>query len=142
MTETKGKRMRNKIWLAIGASFLLATTVLLVRATEFTFLGSMVTVDTTTSNSPAASVGTFTVPRGALYLAHGALTATNNLPVKIQLSLDGTNFITVSTNWPSSTNATAATPETIWPAFTGNSVYMRISVTTTNSVEVGATYSY
>lgn len=100
-------------------------------------IGQLTTVDTTTSNtSPISlSVPTYIAPYS---ITHGALASTNNLPVKIQLSLDGTNYFTIATRYPTTTNALAT--DSYGATTTNLTVYLRASITTTNLVTVGGSY--
>lgn len=100
-------------------------------------VGNLVTVNNTTSNSTPISL---TVPTyvGPYSITHGALSRTNDLPTQIQLSLDGTNYTTLVTRYPTTTNANATDS---YGATTANlTVYLRASITTTNSVTVGGSY--
>ena len=110
---------------------------LAVKATTYTLVGSMVTVDNTTSNTAAITLGTFAYPRGTFYIQNGGLTATGALVINIQASVDDTNFITIATYRPAATNATT---ETYSPAYAAQTIYLRASVVTTNSVQVGGVY--
>ena len=72
-------------------------------------------------------------------IQHSALTSTNNLATVFQISLDGANWATVQTNYPSSTNNGAIDASRVAAGtFTvyGRSVQMN---TTTNVQSAGAT---
>ena len=99
-------------------------------------VGNLVTVASTTSNSVPI---TLAVPAyvGAFSITHGALTTTNDLPTKIQLSFDGTNYTTLRTVWPTTNSASTDS----YASQTVNlTVYLRASITTTNTVTVGGSY--
>jgi len=109
------------------------------RADSYVFLGSLVSVSNTTSNSAALAVGSFAVPQGRFFVSNGGLTATNALHVNVQVSVDGTNFVTVATYWPSSTNAVT---DSFSPGYAAQTIYLRTQAVTTNAVSVGTTYQY
>jgi hypothetical protein len=126
------------MWCGVMVAMAVLGSVLLARATLYTLMGSLVTVNNATSNTVSVAVGTFTLPYGTVYIQNGGLTATNALQVNIQASMDNTNFVTVATYWPSRTNATT---ETFVPSYGVQTIYLRGQVITTNSVQVGGTYS-
>ena len=130
--------MRKTI-IAFGLVVVIVGSIWLARATSYTFLGSLVPVNNTTSNSASLLIGTFNMPAGTFLIQNGGLTATNALRVNVQLSVDNTNWLTVSTYWPSATNATT---ETYIPSYAAQSIYIRAQAVTTNSVNVGGTYLY
>ena len=101
-------------------------------------VGSMATINNTTSNSVSVAAGTLTLPGGYFLIQNGGLTATNALVVNAQFSTDNTNFTTVATYYPTATNATT---DKFFVSSAGlQTVYFRLSVVTTNSVQVGATF--
>jgi hypothetical protein len=83
----------------------------------------------------------FTLPNITATVQHGALTSTNDLPIIGQVSIDNVNWINVSTNWPTKTNALAVD---VWTAVwtTNPVVYLRASITTSNNVSATGTFSY
>ena len=97
-------------------------------------LGGLTTVNNTTSNSTSVIVSSVTVPSQRLFVSHSGLTSINNLVGYAQVSLDGTNFVTVATYTPSSTNAET---ESVTMGSSSNAIYLRFSAVTTNSVGVG-----
>lgn len=99
-------------------------------------LGTLVTVNNTTSNSTAVAIGTISVPPQVLAVQTGGLTATNALTITAQVSMDGTNYTSIGTFRMSTTNATTQTWNT---GYSNQTLYFRISATTTNNVEVGVT---
>jgi len=99
-----------------------------------TLLGTLVTVDNTTSNSTSVAVTSVTVPAQSLLVSHTLLTNTTSLTGYAQVSLDGTNFVDVATYTPSTT---AAGTEAVTMAATNITVYLRFSAVTTNNVGVG-----
>lgn len=104
-------------------------------ASSYLFIGDLVTVNNTTNNTAAISLGTYSPFRPVFYVQNAGLTATNALRVNVQLSIDATNWLTLATYWPAATNATnEAFSPTLSPTF-----YLRSQVITTNSVQVGAT---
>lgn len=111
--------------------------VMLARASTFTLVGSMATVNNTTSNTAAIAMGTLNYPGGTFYIQNAGLTATGALVINIQASLDNTNFLTIATYHPAATNATT---ELFSPSYSVQTIYMRAQVITTNSVSVGGIY--
>jgi hypothetical protein len=108
------------------------------EAAPVTLIGTLVTVNNTTSNSTAISVSPHPVYLSNFGFANNGLTDTNALQMNVQLSLDGTNFVTIS-SWKSSVTNAGAYGYTVTP--TNWPVYMRVQSVTTNNVSVGATYS-
>ena len=99
-------------------------------------LGTLITVNNTTSNSTAVSVGTITVPPQSITVQTAGLTATNALVINSQVSLDGTNFVNIKSYYMTSTNAGS---ETFNTGYTNQTIYFRVSATTTNSVNLSVT---
>jgi len=91
-----------------------------------------------TSNSAPVAVGTVFYPRGTFLVQHGSLGSTNALTLYAQVSLDGTNFLTISTWRP--TNTSAAT-ETFTLGYGSVTNHLRVQVVTTNAVTVNAIYT-
>lgn len=117
----------------------LVAMCLVARGGSQTFLGTLITVDNTTSNSASLAAGSFSMPSGYFLIQNGGLTATNALRVNVQVSVDNTNFLTVATYYPSVTNAAT---DRYSPAYSAQTIYMRVQAVTTNSVEVGTSYQY
>lgn len=118
-------------------ALLFVVAVFLVHAATTTMIGSMTTVNGTT-NTAAVSLGNIYPPRGVFYIQNGGLASTNALLINVQLSIDGTNFYTVATYYPSVTNATT---DAYAPTYSALPVYMRAQVVTTNAVQVGGIYT-
>jgi hypothetical protein len=116
------------------AAIILASTIA-THAGIQVFMGGLVTVNNTTSNSPAVTaVSAIAGPGGSIVIQHGALAATNNFYIDAQVSLDQTNYVTVARYYPASTNAGSE----VWiPSYTMPPLYFRGSCTSTNSVQVG-----
>lgn len=109
-----------------------------VWATSGILLGSMTTVNNTSSNSASVVAGTLTLPGGKVQLQHNGLAATNDIACVLQFSTDNTNFVALSTNWPSGTNAAT---ENFYIPSTSPVVYFRVVITTTNSQQVFVNYA-
>jgi hypothetical protein len=103
-----------------------------------TAFGTLSTVNNTTTNSVALQTNSQPVAVGTFVISNGGLASTNALAGIRQFSVDGTNWIGLGAAYtPSGTNAGS---DTIAPQVITIPVYLRFSVTTTNSVQVGATY--
>ena len=124
---------------ALVSLVVLVLAALMVRATTMSYIGTLATVNNTTSNSVAVAVGTFSIPRVTLAVQNGALTSTNALRINVQLTTDGTNYVTIASGWPSSTNAGSWT---LSPTFTNQTISLRIQTVTTNSVTVAGALQY
>lgn len=110
-------------------------TATLTQAALTTILGDPVTVNGTFNSSQVTIAGA-SVPQGTLYVYNGGLASTNALIAYRQVSLDGTNFVTVATYNPTATNSTTDT----WSAANTNlNIYSRVQIVTTNAVSVGVT---
>lgn len=132
----------RRIVAATGALAVIAVLIGLaggVRAGSQTFLGTLITVDNTTSNSTALAAGTFAMPAGYFLIQNAGLTETNALRVNVQVSVDNTNFLTVATYYPAATNAAT---ERYSPSYSAQTIYIRAQAVTTNSVNVGVSYQY
>lgn len=92
-------------------------------------------VNDTTNNGGSAIIGTARVPMPVYSLQHGPLLDTNNILYRLQISFDGTNFISIATNRPTSTNEGAI--DSIQPSVQRLQVYTRVQFVTTNNVSVG-----
>ena len=101
-------------------------------------VGSLSTVNNTTYYTAAYNIGNAFVPSGTFLFSDGGTTATNALSITIQVSFDQTNFTSVGTWYPPVTNA-GTWPYTPFP--TNMPIYMRGVVTTTNSVQVGGSFT-
>jgi hypothetical protein len=125
--------------LIIAAWILLALLFVTVPmlATPTLLMGTLVTVDTTTSNSPAIAAFTYNQPLQQFTVSHGALTSTGAFYLTIQATLDQTNYVTLGTWHPTTTNAAT---EVFSGASYAPTNYMRVQCTSTNSVQVGGSY--
>lgn len=74
--------------------------------------------------------GTLATAPITVQIAHAAPPSTNAFLVRVQVSLDGTNFVTASTYVPASTNAVGAA---YVPSFASLPVYLRLETVTTNA---------
>lgn len=93
-------------------------------------------IASTTVNGNTNAVTGATAPPHQFIIQYGALgtTNTNSLRIAIQLSLDSTNWITV-TNWfPVGTNAAV---ETFTPNLNSLTMYTRVEVQTSNTISAG-----
>ena len=131
--------MKKMKWAVAVAGLVLVAGVVLVRASSYTFIGALATVNNTTTNSTALAVGTFNMPVGTFLIQNGGLSSTNALLVNVQVSVDGTNFLTVATYRPTVTNAVT---DTYVPSYSAQTIYIRAQAITTNSVQVGGMYLY
>lgn len=114
-------------------------SVFAANATPVMIFGSLVTVNNTTSNSPATSALAYNPALNQFTITHGSLTATSALQVNFQATLDQTNYVTVGTWYPQYTNATTETVNANQYFITN---YVRGQAITTNSVQVGGTYGF
>jgi hypothetical protein len=92
-------------------------------------------VNNTTNSGSNVIIGTARVTMPTYSFQHGALTDTNNALYYIQVSFDGSNFQTVSTNRPSTTNAGAI--DAVKLPVQQLYVYTRVQFVTTNNVSLG-----
>ena len=121
--------------------FLIAATVVncgIIFAASFISVGSLSTVNNTTLNGTSGIAGTITLPGGYYLVQNNGLTATNALLGNLQVSTDNTNFTTIGTYNPSVTNA--ATDRVFMPSSSSITVYYRMQIVTTNSVQVGVNF--
>jgi hypothetical protein len=103
-----------------------------------TAFGTLSTVDTATTNSVSLQTNSANVALGTFIVSHNGLTSTNALAGSRQFSVDGTNWLSLGTAYgPSLTNASS---DTLSPVVISIPIYLRLSVTTTNPVQVGAVY--
>lgn len=131
--------MKTTMKLIAAATLLLCATA--AHAGTQIFFGNLVSVPADTqSNSPAISIGVQPQPNGTVMIQHGTLATTNDIQVKLQLSLDNTNFVTVATWNPT---VLTATTETWIPAYTMPPIYMRGSCTNTTAgpISVGGVFT-
>lgn len=116
-------------------ALLAAIGCLVMRAgTPSLLVGNLTTIDNTTNNTAATSFGSFVLfPWMNFSITNAGLTATNALTIRGQFSLDGSNWVTVTTWNPSTTNAT----NIVWsPQPSAQSASYRLQVVTTNSVDL------
>lgn len=103
-----------------------------------TAFGVLSTVNNTTTNSVTLQTNTQPIAVGTFVISNGGLASTNALSGVRQFSVDGTNWFGLGTPYtPSGTNSGS---DTIAASVISVPVYFRLSVTTTNSVQVGAVY--
>lgn len=122
----------------IVIALLLAIFTTSTYATPTLLIGSLVTVNNSTSNSPVVQALGNTTASQTLTITHGALTATNAFYIAGQFTVDQTNYFTSPVVWyPYYTNATTEYIPANYFTFTP---YFRAQVTSTNSVQVGGSY--
>ena len=127
--------MKIKIAIAVLIMFAGFTVTVFCVNNPALIVGGLATIDNTTNLTASASFGSVTLfPYTSFAITNAGLTATNALQVQGQCSIDGSNWMTVVTWHPSVTNAT----NVAWlPAPQPQAMYWRLSVITTNSVNVG-----
>jgi hypothetical protein len=104
----------------------------------------LASVASTTANGTAFQIVNVNVPQRYFFIQNNGIsgqtnatgTGTNSLAVAVQMSFDGTNWSTIATYKPSRTNAAV---DTFSPSFSQLNAYMRVQVTTTNTITVGVT---
>ena len=115
-----------------------------VEAGQTILIGGTTAVNGT-SNSISLNIGNVYPPRGTFGFANGGVITTNVLTINVQLSVDNTNFLTVATYNPTSTNSVGITntSEAFTPSYSGIPIYLRAQVITTGgtNVSVGGSYS-
>ena len=127
----------KRFFCALGVIAVLVALVILPVRAATTLLGSLITVNNTTSNSTAVAIGSFTVPPQQLLVQNGGVvTGTNTFTANFQISLDQANWVTIKSYNPTVTNA--ATDSVTVPA-TNQTIYFRFQAVTTTNVQVGAT---
>jgi hypothetical protein len=97
----------------------------------------MVTVNGTT-NSPSAVACYVSIPPGSYDIQDGGMAATQALVINVQISVDNTNFLTVATWTPPTTNATS------WkfnPSYATQPIYLRSQIVTTGAIPVGVLFN-
>lgn len=104
---------------------------------------SLQAVASTTLNGTAFSLGGISLPTRQHIIQHTGIagqssstSGTNSLAVNIQVSFDNSNWTTIATYNPSSTNATT---DLYAPSSHGITCYMRAQAVTTNTVTVAVT---
>ncbi len=122
--------------VVVALIIVFAAAVMSVRGTNTWLVGTMATVNGT-SNSVSMVMGTMSLPPGFVVVNNGGLNNTNDLTVRAQISLDDTNFVTVSTWQPTTTNAGSAV---FAPMYAAQTLRIRIQVVTTNAINVGVLY--
>ena len=123
----------------LAAFIVICATGLLLAGTS-QFVGGLITVNNTTNVTGATAFGAFKCfPPASFAITNSGLTATNALRVNGQFSLDGSNWTTVVTYWPSATNATN---EAWYPAAAAQTAYWRLQTITTNSVDLSIVGDY
>ena len=132
--------MKKTLTLTLALVALALACAFTAPAAQTQLFGTLttVTVNNTSSNSPAISLVLSQNPSGYIQVTHGALTNLTSLTMTGQLSLDGTNFVTATAVWTPTT--TAATTENWTPSWTLPPLYFRSVATTTNNVNVGTAY--
>jgi hypothetical protein len=113
--------------------------VLCLRAGTSQLVGTLTTVDGTNNTAPASFGAFMCFPPAAFSITNVALLSTNDLRVYGQFSLDGTNWTTVATYTPVTTNATNVTGK---PAISPQAAYWRLQVVTTNSTDLSIVGQY
>ena len=126
----------KKILFALLVALSLTATV---KAAPVMLIGSLVTVNNATSNSPPTSALSYNPSLNQFTITHGTLTATNALLLNFQCTLDQTNYVTVGTWYPTTTNAATEIVNANQYSITN---YVRAQAVTTNSVQVGGTYGF
>jgi hypothetical protein len=128
--------MKNIFALFIGVLIVLPASAQIVGTNSL----SLQAVATTTVNGTAFSLGGISIPTRQHLIQNTGITGpsngTNALVVNVQLSMDGSNWVTVSTYRPTTTNATV---DLFAPSTHDIACYMRAQAVTTNTVTVGVT---
>jgi hypothetical protein len=107
-----------------------------VQAAPQILLGSLVSVNGT-SNSQSVALSPQQITFQQFNFQNGGLTDTNAATLKIQLSLDGTNYINCGSYLFPLTNSGGYT---YYAPSTNISVYLRVQAVTTNAVLLGGSY--
>ena len=128
-----------KILIALLLGFAVTATAQIAPTNSL----NLQSVASTNVNGTAFSLGGISIPTRQHIIQHTGITGQtsatnglNSLTVNIQLSFDDTNWSTVATYNPSSTNAVT---ELFAPGSHGITCYMRLQALTTNTVSVGVT---
>lgn len=120
--------------------FLIASIITIctiAQAAPEILLGSLVSVNNTTSNSQVVALSPLQINFQQFNFQNGGLSNTNACSLKVQISTDGTNFITTSTYLFPQTNSGGYT---YYAPSTNIQVYVRVQATTTNNVLLGGSY--
>jgi hypothetical protein len=125
--------MRFNKWILM----LLAVLAVSAHAASTVLIGSLSTVSTATTNSPSVNNGSTFTPAGTFVISATGLTQTNQVALYEQVSFDGTNFMTIGTNYLGTNNLNLS--------FRGGQsaapVYTRISVSCiASNFNIGGTY--
>jgi hypothetical protein len=110
---------------------------LVAIAGTHTSVGTLTAVDNTTSNG-VQFTSTTIGGSGTICVQNSGGATNTTFTVFDQISLDGTNFVTIGTNRVS---VDTSSTTNFYPSFS-TAVYRRAQVVTTNSVNVGVTYQY
>ena len=125
--------------LALYSAFYVAFAFAIITAvcSPVLMVGTLQTVNSTTFTGNTNAAFLYNPALQQFQVTHGALNATNDIAVMVQITADLTNFITIGTWHPSSTNAGS---EYIYAGqyLATNSV--RVQIVTTNSQQVGVSY--
>jgi hypothetical protein len=131
-------KMRNIIRIGVAViAAVIVSFAFTARATPTLLVGSLVTVNNTSSNSPTIGALTYVPASQQFTISHGALTATNAFYLTFQPTLDGTNYVSSGVWYPFYTNACT---EIIPPGYFTITNNFRVVITSTNSVQVGGSY--
>ncbi len=130
------KNTLSRFPLTVCAFALLALLIMSAQAAPTLIMGNLLTVNGTTNSSPVTAF-TYNQTLQQFSVTHGALTSTGALTLNIQATVDQTNYVTIGTWNPSTTNAATETFSGSAYAITN---YMRVNCVTTNSVTVGGSY--
>ena len=127
--------MTMRILAIILAVFTAASAHAALTSTNlFTFAP----VNGTTNGNNFSLAGVY-LPQRSYLIQNGGTTnaaGTNAWSVAIQISLDGTNFTTVATYRPSTTNAAM---DVYTPSLSSQTITARAQIITTNPISVGTT---
>ena len=128
-----------KIITIITTAIVAVGLALPVRAATTQMFGSMPTVNGTT-NSQNLGVGSVLLQGKSLQIQYGGLTSTNDFVINAQVNTGGTNFITVASWGPSSTNATTNAVTWSMP-LTNLTIYGRVQFVSTNATPIGVQFT-
>ena len=124
----------KKTLLAILAS---AIVGLVVYAAPVVLIGTLVTVNNTTSSSSTNAIIPYNPNLAVFNFTHGGLVNTNDAVLHVLITSDLTNWTTVASFKFPSTNAGSYS---FYPTNFQFPIYMKVVATTTNSVQLGGTY--
>lgn len=122
-----------KTFFCLIALLLLCLTSM--GSTNTTLVGATVSVNGTNTSSSVIA-GTYPLPGATFYLQVPTLNNTNDAGVRLQWCTDNATWVTVTTNYPTATNA-GVYVFTV-PVLTRTN-YFRAQVVTTNAQSVGLT---